>query len=73
MPPGSIESAAEQVGVAIDRTLLQKMEEELRKQNKVSEQEMKKAELIKTKSKFMNVQSEVQNRHNGDQSNQVPV
>ena len=55
LPPGSIESAAEQVGLSIDKNMLQKMEEELRKQNKVSEQEMKKAELIKTKSKYMNV------------------
>lgn len=30
------------------------MEEELRRQNQASEQEMKKAQLIKTKNKFIN-------------------
>lgn len=49
LPPGSIEQAAEQVGVQIDQTLLDSMETELRRQNLEKEQAMKKAELLKTK------------------------
>jgi hypothetical protein len=37
LPPGSIETAAELAGVTLDKSLLRKMEDDLRKQNKVSE------------------------------------
>jgi hypothetical protein len=37
LPPGSIESAAEQAGVDIDKSLLKRMEEEIRKQNQAKE------------------------------------
>lgn len=49
LPPGSIETAAEQVGVQIDRDLLKSMEDDLRRQNLAKEQEMKAAELAKNK------------------------
>lgn len=49
LPPGSISTAAKQVGVAIADDQLNEMEGELRKRNIKMEREKKKAELLKTK------------------------
>jgi hypothetical protein len=49
LPPGIIYSVAEQAGVNLDHDLLEKMEQELRKQNVRQDREMREAVLIKTK------------------------
>lgn len=49
LPPGIIYSVAEQAGVNLDHQLLEKMEQDLRKQNVQQDREMREAVLIKTK------------------------